>query len=190
MLPSLISSLVCGILFVSLYTFLCSSKKSDSLETVCLQIKRCFFHSLVSSSEADSWCFSASYTRPQRTAFGNGERIRWLVGESYVRKGKFCPATTTTAMYVTLRLPPPPQDSETGWTWELWSKTNFLNWQNRISIFSIAIFFFNIFRISKKKKISSFFQQQKNQIFGFCPFYYFPFILRFYEFWKTKIQIF
>ena len=30
--------------------------------------------------------------------------------------------------YVTLRLPP--QDSEMGWTGELWSKTNLLDWQN------------------------------------------------------------
>ena len=104
--------------------------KATRLKLFASKSRDVFFHSLVSSSEADSWCFSASYTRPQRTAFGNGERIRWLVGESYVRKGKFCPATTTTAMYVTLRLPPPPQDSETGWTWELWSKTNFLNGQN------------------------------------------------------------
>ena len=29
---------------------------------------------------------------------------------------------------VTLRVPP--LDSETGWTGELWSKTNLLNWQN------------------------------------------------------------
>ena len=29
---------------------------------------------------------------------------------------------------VTLR--GPPLDSETGWTGELWSKTNLLNWQN------------------------------------------------------------
>ena len=39
--------------------------------------------------------------------------------KSYIRKEKYCPATTT-AMYVTLRLPP--LDSETGWTEELWSK--------------------------------------------------------------------
>ena len=30
--------------------------------------------------------------------------------------------------FVTLR--GPPLDSETGWTGELWSKTNLLNWQN------------------------------------------------------------
>ena len=34
----------------------------------------------------------------------------------------------------------PPLDSETGWTGELWSKTNILNWQNSDN--SILLFFF------------------------------------------------
>ena len=52
------------------------------------------------------------------------------VNKSYIRKEKYRPATTPAAapMYVTLRVPP--LDSETGWSVELWSKTNLLNWQN------------------------------------------------------------
>ena len=46
-------------------------------------------------------------------------------------------------MYVTLRVTP--LDSETGWTGELWSKTNCLNWQNKEITFFLA-----------KKKIFSF----------------------------------
>ena len=51
--------------------------------------------------------------------------------KSNIRKEKYRPATTPAAaapMYVTLR--GPPLDSEMGWTRELWSKTNLLNWQN------------------------------------------------------------
>ena len=49
---------------------------------------------------------------------------------SNIKKDKYRPATTTTpvALYVTLRLPP--LDSDTGWTGELWSKTNLLKWLN------------------------------------------------------------
>ena len=53
---------------------------------------------------------------------------------SYIRKEKYRPATTPAAaaaaapMYVTLR--GPNLNSEMGWTRELWSKTNLLNWQN------------------------------------------------------------
>ena len=43
------------------------------------------------------------------------------VQKYYFRKEKYCPATTT-AVSVTLRLPP--LDSETGWTGERWSKNN------------------------------------------------------------------
>ena len=47
--------------------------------------------------------------------------------QSKIRKKEFCLAP---AVYVTLRAPPPPLDFETGWTGELWSKTNLPNWQN------------------------------------------------------------
>ena len=46
---------------------------------------------------------------------------------SFIRKGKCRPATTTTT--TPSRSGDPPLDSETGWTGELWSKTNLLNWQ-------------------------------------------------------------
>ena len=50
--------------------------------------------------------------------------------KSYIRKGKYRPATPTAADAPSSRSGYPPLDSEMGWTGELWSKTNLLNWQN------------------------------------------------------------
>ena len=47
---------------------------------------------------------------------------------SYIRKEKYRPGTTT-AVYV-CHAQATPQDSETGWTGELWSNTKLLKWQN------------------------------------------------------------
>ena len=43
----------------------------------------------------------------------------------------------------------PPLDSETGWTGEIWLKTNLLNWQNKKN----SIFFFYSRKKKKKFKI-------------------------------------
>ena len=47
---------------------------------------------------------------------------------------------------------PPPLDSETDWTGELWSKTNLFNWENKENnIFLPNIIFFKIFRFLETK---------------------------------------
>ena len=48
-------------------------------------------------------------------------------GESNIRHKDF---RTSSSVLPCVTLRPPPLDSETGWTGELWSKTNLLNWQN------------------------------------------------------------
>ena len=54
-----------------------------------------------------------------------GHRCMGQPVQSYIRHGDF---RTPSPSFVTLVLPP--LDSEAGWTGELWSKTNLLNWQN------------------------------------------------------------
>ena len=51
-----------------------------------------------------------------------------LYYKSYIRHENFRPLSVHPDFSVTLRVPP--LNSETGWTGELWSKTNLLNWQN------------------------------------------------------------
>ena len=56
---------------------------------------------------------------------------------SYIRHEDFRPSVPET-LSMTLVLPP--LKSETGWTWELWSKANLLNWQNQENSVFLAIF--------------------------------------------------
>ena len=49
---------------------------------------------------------------------------------SNIRKGKYRPATPALYVCHAQGTTPPPPDSETGWTVDLWSKTNLLKWQN------------------------------------------------------------
>ena len=111
---------------------------------------------------------------------------------SYIRKEKYRPATTPAAaaaapMYVTFR--GPLLYSEMGWTGELWSKTNLLNWQNifislrekkKIFMRLFQIFFLMIrldcralsnclFLILENKK--DFFLLKKIFFFNFCIFF-------------------
>ena len=51
-----------------------------------------------------------------------------------------CPFVCFLCSSVTVR--PPPLDSETGWTGELWSKTNLLNWQKYGNSIFFSSFFF------------------------------------------------
>ena len=48
------------------------------------------------------------------------------VTESNIRHKDFRPSVRPPSVTLTV----PPLDSETGWTGELWSKTNLLQWQN------------------------------------------------------------
>ena len=105
---------------------------------------------------------------------------------------------------VLLRVPPPPLDSKTGWTRELWLKTNLLKWQNKY-LFQQKINIFNIFRVFEEKNgcLLYFFSLQIFEffklffltiflIFGFFMFFflqicmellYFTLIFRDFYFW-------
>ena len=108
---------------------------------------------------------------------------------------------------VSLRVPPP-LDSKTGWTRELWSKTNLLKWQN-IYLFQQKNKYFQHFQNFEKKKwmlvifffLSRFLVGLKLFfltifiIFGFFLYIYFFFFFRFVWnywllFWFIEIFIF
>ena len=55
-----------------------------------------------------------------------------LLKKSYIRHENFCSSVRPS------RSGDPVLDSETGWTGELWSKTNLLNWQNYSIVFFLV----------------------------------------------------
>ena len=77
--------------------------------------------------------------------------------------------------FVMLRLPP--LKSEMGWTGELWSKTNHLNWQNLENSIS-KVFFGKIFILKKKSDKSIFFWYFSD----FSKFLNFQLFLKFFIF--------
>ena len=97
-----------------------------------------------------------------------------LIGEdhsqgSYIRKGK----VPSCYYYYSVTLRVPPLDSDMGWTGELWSKTNYLNWQNKE----------NKIKIGKKRISSKFSDFSKTVIFlGF--FKIFRLLDNFWHFWN------
>ena len=114
-------------------------KPSLSFSIVCQTWRNCQFgHGGLFVNPTDS-LFSAKknlhwkyFRASQRTHFGNST---WRHYPYIQCAKKIYPKLDMRISFVRPPPPPsrsyyPPLDSETGWTGELWSKTNLLNWQN------------------------------------------------------------